>query len=337
MPNGSSMSSPKATRRGRGAAVAIALCIAAPAWAQTPDPKQVLANMGFPADAHAKVMAGKLLSAGVKSSNERELATGLAFLVKESPKQFLAETLEGLLQHVDENTLSYGEIRAGGGDADFADLKLGDEVEAYQNAAPGDDLNLSSAEIEAFQALSGKPSAAVEAQVRKSLLARVEAYKKSGLDGIAPYDRGGEKSSPGADLLSASEANTAAKEGVPSFYETLIGYPKKPEGFRERFTWMRYKAHGEPVLILTHAFSVEAGEAFAVCQRQFYVSGTYNSEQAVAAFLPVEGGTLVAYINRTSTDAVTGFGGGTKRAIGAKVLASQLEDLFTKLQKAAGE
>ncbi len=338
MPNGSTVSRTKASRRGRRAAVAIlALCIAAPGWAQTPDPKQVLANLGFPADAHAKVMAGELVSAHVESSNERELATGLAFLVKESPKQFLAETLEGLLQHVDENTLSYGEIRTGGGDADFADLKLGDEVEAYQNAAPGDDLNLSSAEIEAFQALSGKPSSAIEAQVRKSLLARVEAYQKSGLDGIAPYDRGGEKSSPGADLRSASEANTAAKKGVPSFYETLIGYPKKPEGFRERFTWMRYKAHGKPVLILTHAFSVEEGEGFAVCQRQFYVSGTYNSEQAVAAFLPVQDGTLVVYINRTSTDAVTGFGGGAKRSIGAKLLTSQLEDLFGKLRKAAVE
>ncbi len=91
------------------------------------------------------------------------------------------------------------------------------------------------------------------------------------------------------------------------------------------------------MLILTHAFSVEEGEAFAVCQRQFYVSGTYNSEQAVAAFLPVQGGTLVAYINRTSTDAVTGFGGGAKRSIGAKLLTSQLKDLFAKLREAAVE
>ncbi len=171
--------------------------------------------------------------------------------------------------------------------------------------------------------------------MRSSLLARALAYKKSGLDGIAPYARDGEKRSPGADLRSASEAIRFAKKGAPSFYATLIGYPKKPEGFRERFTWMRFKAHGEPVLILTHAFSVEHGDAFAVCQRQFYVSRSYNSEQAVAAFLPVEGGTLVAYINRTSTDAVTGFGGVAKRAIGAKVLASQLEGLFEKLRKAA--
>ena len=313
----------------------LGLVLSVPVWAQTLEPKQVLANLGFAPDARAKVMAGELVHADVKSSNERELATGLAFLVKKSPERFLAEMHAGLLQQVDEHTLSHGEIRAGGGLADFADLKLGDELEAYQNAAPGDHLNLSHAEIEAFEALSGGTPSAIEAQVRKSLLARAEAYRQSGLDGIAPYQRDGEKRLPAADLRSASEANATIKRGVPSFYETLVGYPKQPEGFRERFTWMRFEAHGEPVLILTHSFSVEEGDAFAVCQRQFYVSGSYNSEQAIAAFLPVEGGTLVAYINRTSTDAVTGFGGGTKRAIGTKLLASQLEDLFEKLRKAA--
>lgn len=40
---------------------------------------------------------------------------------------------------------------------------------------PGEDLNLSAAEIEAFQALSGQPVSQVEQQVRKSLLARYAA------------------------------------------------------------------------------------------------------------------------------------------------------------------
>jgi hypothetical protein len=319
-----------------GGAISILALSAAPARAQMPDPKDLLANLGFAADAQAKVMAGELVNEDVKSSNERELATGLAFLVKQTPKQLVAKLEKGLLQHVDANTLSFGEIRPGGGLADFAGLKLAEEeIKAYQNASPGDDLNLSSAEIETFQSLSGKPASAIEAQVRQSLLARVEAYQKSGLDGIAPYARAGGERSAAADLRSASEASAGAKKVAPSFYQTLIGYPVKPEGFRERYTWTRYQAHGEPVLILTHAIVVEEGDAFAVCQRQFYVSASYNSEQAVAAFLPAQGGTLVVYANRTSTDAVTGFGGGTKRKIGAKVLASQLEGLFGKLQEAA--
>ena len=63
-------------------------------------------------------------------------------------------------------------------------------------------------------------------------------------------------------------------------------------------------------------------------QRQFYVSTGYNCEQAILGMLPMQNGTLVLYANRTSTDQVTGFGGGAKRKIGSKLLASQIEELF---------
>ncbi len=57
--------------------------------------------------------------------------------------------------------------------------------------------------------------------------------------------------------------------------------------------------------------------------------------QAVAGFFPVKAGTVVFYTNRTSTDQVTGFGGGSKRSIGSRVMASQLESLFEKVRKKA--
>ena len=61
-------------------------------------------------------------------------------------------------------------------------------------------------------------------------------------------------------------------------------------------------------------------------ERQFYVSTGYNAEQAVAAFLPADAGTVVVYANRTSTDQIAGLGARAKRSIGSKVLASQLEE-----------
>ena len=75
--------------------------------------------------------------------------------------------------------------------------------------------------------------------------------------------------------------------------------------------------------------------AISAAQRQFYVSASYNTEQAVAGFVPVPEGTLVVYANRTSTDQVAGFGGGTKKAMGKKLMASQLQGLYEKLRKAA--
>ena len=81
---------------------------------------------------------------------------------------------------------------------------------------------------------------------------------------------------------------------------------------------------------------VPDGDAWIVAQRQFYVSTGYNTEQAVAAFLPAASGTLVVYANRTSTDQVTGFGGSAKRSIGSRLLASQLEAIFERA-RAAGK
>lgn len=300
---------------------------------------EVLALLGFPASAEKSVLAGEFAETDIESSNERELAVGLAFLVKVPPKA-LVEKLRGqLLFKVDPNAITYGRIA--GGVSDFKKLRLsaGGKAQAklYFEAEPGDDLNLSTEEIAAFRALKGKPVSALEDQIRKQLLARYKAYRAKGLDGIAPYARDGGERSAAADLESASRASAGLEKHSPAFHDALLGYPKVPDGTQESFSWSSYSAHGTPVFILTHGFFLEEGGAIAVCQRQFYVSGSYNAEQAVGAFFPVAEGTVVAYVNRTSTDQVTGFGGSAKRSIGSGLLASQLEGLFEDLQKAAVE
>jgi hypothetical protein len=319
----------------RSAAVAAAVLLLAPAaGAQPADTGKILKELGFPGDTIAQVKAGQMVHADLKSSDERELAVGLAFMVKESPKELADELRGGLLMKVDANVMAHGALTGEGTVDQFAGLKLGTLAEKYQKASTDGDLNLSAAEV---TALKGKSGAALEAEVHKQLLARYQAYRKSGLDGIAPYARGGKQRSGAADLRSAAQAASAVKGPAPGFYETVLHYPKKPaSGFNEVYNWQLYKAHGDPTVILTHGFTLHEGDAFHALQRQYYVSGGYNVEQAMAGFLPAAGGgTLVVYVNRTSTDQVAGFGGGTKRSMGAKLMASQLEGLYTKVEKAA--
>ncbi len=322
----------------RSIAIAIALLgIALPAAGQTIYAKDVLAALGFPADTEQQVLAGTLVTTTTKPTTDRELTVALAFLVKVPPAKLMEELRGGLLLATDPNSKHHGAFDGEGNLAQLASLEISpDQRKAYSNAKPGEDLNLSAAEIEAFQALSGQPASQVEQQVRKSLLARYAAYRAQGLDAIAPYERSGGKQTPAAgDLKAASEAAAGLKKLAPSFFEVLTGYPSGKADVTENFSWQDYEAHGERVFVLTHAFMMTAGDAFIACQRQFYVSGSYNVEQALAGLFPVGEGTLVIYVNRTSTDQVTGFGGGTKRTIGSRVLASQLEDLFGKLQKTA--
>jgi hypothetical protein len=104
--------------------------------------------------------------------------------------------------------------------------------------------------------------------------------------------------------------------------------PISRPGFAENLYWMQFRAHGEDTLALEHVFQVTLDEAAVLVQRQYYVSTGYNAEQAIVVFLPVRGRTLVIYTNHTSTDQVTGVGGGAKRTIGRSFMARQLKEVF---------
>jgi hypothetical protein len=327
---------------GRGALVlALAVAVSQRASAQLPDAETFLRDLGFSADQISQVKAGSFVEGTIRASDERELDAMLAFLVPTSPSHLVNQLRQGLLDRVDPNTIAFDRIEGAPSLASFAKLSLQPDAEkrarAYVDAGPGGDLNLSAQELAAFDALGSAPApSAVEAAVRGALLARLQAYQAKGLAGIAPYARsGGKTRSPADDLRSATTAAKRLQALVPSAFQALLAYPgSKPPGLEEVFEWSHYRAHGVPTIALTHTLSIPEGDAWVVAQRQFYVSGGYNCEQAVSGFLPMQQGTLVVYTNRTSTDQVTGFGGGAKRAIGSKLLASELEKLYGKIQAA---
>jgi hypothetical protein len=314
--------------------------------AALPTADEVLELLGFSADAKQQVLAGQFVTTKEKSTSDRELATALAFLVNQPPSALIEDVRKGLVMTVDPNTLAHGEIHGAGSLDDFKGVAFGKDAKKqtklYLNAKPGSDLNLSASEIAAFKALDAKAGGGsaqelVEAQLRRSLLSRYQAYKSKGLDGVASYERGGGDQSPaGGDLKRASEAATGMKKQVPVFYKTLLDYPSSvAPKLEEGFDWTHYEAHGTPVFILTHRFWMPDSDGWVLAVRQFYVSGSYNVGQALVGLLPVEKGTLVVYLNRTSTDQVAGFGGSTKRSLGSKIMTSQLETLFHKVKSAA--
>ena len=319
----------------------LALLVAPAAPAAPPTAEEVLEKMGFDDDAKKKVMAGEFVRIDAKPSTDREISVSMAFLVKVPPNAFLEDALAGMLMDVDPDSKAHGKIEGEPAVAQLTGLKLNaDAAKKWRKASPGSDMNLSHAE---YQAMAGLDKMAerseVEVKLRELMVNRLKAYQKNGLAGIAPYDRGDGKTLAGGDELKSAtqaQAEMGLKKLAPDFYEVLSGYPAaKPS--KEVFRWQSYEAHGTPVVILTHGFSVTLGDVIVVCQRQFYVSGSYNVEQATAGFFPVNEGTLVTYTNRTSSDQVSGFGGGGKRAIGRKLMGKQLEDVFHKMRTKAAQ
>lgn len=313
---------------------------AAPARAQLPDAATLLADLGVSASEIAQVQAGELVRHAIPAASERELTAGLAFRVDAPPSKLVAEMQRNLLDSVDPNVIAHGTISGAGSLADFAKLGFGADAAKrageYTSATPGGALNLSPAEIAAFTQLgAGASPAAVEEQVRKALLERVQAYRSKGLAGIAPYAREGGERSAAEEIRTATNAAKGLAKYAPAAYRAVAEYPSaKPAGTQEVFRWSQFDAHGTPTIALTHVMLIPDGDAWIAMQRQFYASTGYNAEQALAGILPESGGTVVVYGNRTSTDQITGFGGGTKRSIGSKVLASQLESMFERARKA---
>jgi len=305
------------------------LCLAGIAQAE-PTADQVLGDAGLSAADKQSVTSGQFVNVSAAGVSERDLAFAIAFLVKTPPEALAKQIAGGQLITADTQVKAYGEITAGTL-AEFAKLTLtADEAKALaKNVKPGDALNASTAELEALKKAADGPAAMQEA-VRKILLARYQAYKASGLAGIASYDRGGGRTGdPAADLRKASEATKILAKYMPAFQKVLLDYPKTTApGVQEKFFWSKSVIQGVLTFVLSHVMLAADGATQAAVKREYYVSAGYNAEQTVAGFLPVQGGTVAVSNVHAFTEQVTGMGGSMKRSIGSKVMAGKMKEIY---------
>src|ERR1700722_12564043 len=153
------------------------------------------------------------------------------------------------------------------------------EAQYFLQASPGGRLNLSTEEINQFRKLpSGQAVSAVSAQLQAMLKARYHAYRQSGLQGIAPYTRGGRTTaSPGTELTLAIHESLPG-ERVPGFREALLNYPADSlPAMEHRFFWYKQTVENRPTFILADRASLRTTDAAVLTEEQFYVGHSYNS------------------------------------------------------------
>lgn len=178
-----------------------------PAEAQ-PTADQLLAEVGLSPNDKQRVLKGEFVTVDIEAVSERDLSTRIVFLVKTSPDALSKQVVAGDLVTADSQVRAHGSFSATGSLTDLKGLRItSDEAKALSGAQAGSALNLSAAEVTAFKSLpSGNPQA-VEQQLHRMLLSRYQAYRASGLAGVAPYDRGGGATTElVTDLRKASEA-----------------------------------------------------------------------------------------------------------------------------------
>ncbi len=315
----------------------------APLAAQTITAAQIADGMGLSAGDKKKLAAGEIVSTDVEESNEKELAAALALVVPAALDEIAASITKGTTLDANSAILAHGEIDPAQVDeAAFAGVTLPDsEVAALLDAEPGSEFNLSTEEFAVFEDLGKqyKPgdagaADAVNAAYRQMLAGRMQAYLASGLEGIAPYDRGGDSSSPADDLKAGLEAATLLEQFAPQMYQAFLAYPDQAvSDVQHQFHWSQQEADDRPVTILTHRMLQQRPDVLVLLSRDYYVGHSFNASQAVAGALPVDGGTAIFYGNRTSTDQVAGFGGSLKRKIGGGMMRDSLIATLKEVRK----
>jgi hypothetical protein len=321
--------------------VVTALTVAlVPVHAQTPTPtaEEVAKKLGFTDAEVGQIKAGQIIRKDLKEGSDKELAGVVGAFFKQPASQLVELAMQGKMLETAKDMLAFrGWNPDASADEVFADVGLSasetGEAMIFAKAAPGSKLNLSTADIALFQNVQPTPDS-VNPQVRAMLKARYEAYRKSGLKGIAPYTRGGKNEAhPGKELeLAINETKPAARR--QDFFDALISYPASPlTDVEHRFYWFKTTVENRPTFILAHRAERHAATAALLTEEQFYVGHSYNSNLITGGCLEVQGGTIVFYVNRTFTDQVAGFGSGLKHSIGRGQMLDEVVANLTRIRE----
>ena len=317
-----------------------------------PSVEQILQELDLSAADQERIRQGKIVKWSVSEGSDRELAIGMAFLVKTKPPKLLEMFHDATAFKNVPVVTAYGRISDEGTLKDFARVKLepnGEkEARRYLEVEPGEELNLDAQEMAAFHSLDSAEKngaqlvEAVEAQIRLLLLSRYQAYRKKGLAGITPYER-----QHGALLLASDELSLALKElkllakHAPSLYNALLHYPNgKLQGGEQRdeqFVWLNIDVFGRPMYVLSHRTLFKIGEIYLAADRHFYTSHDYNSMVQGTVALPTKDGLLMIYLGRVSTDQVAGFASAVlhpaSRAIASPYIKGMFETVREQVEK----
>ena len=316
--------------------------------------EELIDILGYSEDDAKKLLAGEIVSHVLKSETDKELAVTVAMLAKVPLAEVVEFARSGEIYKANKSIHVFREIHDVQPDKnEFMDLRFEaneqEEVSKLLQVKAGSTFNLAASEIERFKSVANRfqskgvddPAVrkAISDEYQAILMDRYKAYREDGLEAVAAYDRGGKSSSPGQEIIDDVKRAKVIKEKKPNFYQAMLNYPRFIDDKAEnQFFWFKSQVNKRPAFILAHRIYRFVPEEYAMSVfREYYVSHSYNALQIIVGALPVEKGTLVFYVNSTSTDQVAGFGGGMKRSIGSKMMEEKVIKLFTNYQQLIGQ
>ncbi len=310
-----------------------------------PSSSEILALAGVSEHKIGQLDQGQIITHDIQETTEKELAMSVAI--------YLAVPLEKVVDYmrnvelfaIDADVTAYGVIPKNANSNDFNGFafssKQMDEAIDLLNTGKNDRFNLSNQEISSISALQTSVANADEKNLangvmhkyREILQQRWQAYRNSGLRGIADYSRDDGTASPATELYISVENCKVLTRYFPELFESWINYPASlPSGVEEHFYWINRLVENRPTAIMAHSVLQMTNSGALIIARQFYVGHSYNSSHMCVGMLPYRDGTLVYYIESSSTDQVTGIASGLRHAIAREQLKNQMIKHMDKLK-----
>jgi hypothetical protein len=307
---------------------------------------EVLALAGFPLHKIGQLDQGEIITHEIPETSDKELAMSVAIYMAVPLEKVIDYMRNVNLLAIDSDVTAYGSLPRNANSNDFRGFafspKQMEEVTDLLNTGESERFNLSSQEISGFSALHASLTNADEKNLAKNvtqkyreiLQQRWQAYKNNGLKGIADYSREEGATSPAAELSNSVENCKVLNRYFPELFYSWINYPASlPSGVEEYFYWINRTVENRPTAILAHSILQTTSTGALIVGRQFYVGHSYNSSHLCVGMLPYRDGTLVYYVESTSTDQVVGVASGLRHIIGREQLKDQMIRHLEKLSK----
>ncbi|MGY6277263.1 hypothetical protein [Methylomonas sp. MgM2] len=305
--------------------------------------QQLLAQLKIAPDDVSRLEQGKAVSFDVTEKGDKELAVGLAMYFPSTPDRISTLIKFGRLESIDADISAYGYLPEDAGVADFNQLEFGtmqeEEADSFLQAKPGDRFNLSSDEYRSLSSIESSGIAVRETaarQYRAFLLRRLQAYKRDGLKGVAPYDRDGNQSDTASALREFAISNHVLAQYFPDLYRLWLNYPADlPTDTEEKYLWFNLTIEDRPTPVLAHRIIRTNPESAVILARQFYVGHSYDASELTIGCFAYREGAIVFYARRMSTARVAGIGSGLRHSIGRARMRSEMLKRMQRLKQDA--
>ncbi len=319
-----------------------------PVFADPPAAEEVLGALGMDKGQIAELAQGQPITFTLAENRDDELAAGIALYLPTPVAKVAKYLRQKNPDLLDVGVTAHGLMSVNGGANSLAAFVLPkDEAQTLLNAEPGDEFNLSAAEIYSFKTIRKTPKRtphkairdAVIQHYREILFQRFQAYRRRGTHAIAPYARDeSPDSKPSLELRQAAKASVFLARYLPALYKAWLDYPKPlPKGANEDFLWVSKNVENRPAAILRHRVSINWNGGVLVLVREFYAPHSYNSSQWITGCLPFRNGTVVFQQVHSYTDQVAGAASDVKHIAGRELLKDKMLKSFDRLCNALSQ